>query len=74
LPDSAVVDDAGVPVVYVQLQGESFSRRVVDVHHRQGDLVLVDGVLAGERIVTVGGAAIRRASLLASGSVEGHVH
>lgn len=74
VPDSAVVDDAGVPVVYVQLEGESFSRRVVTIRRRQGDLVLVDGVLAGERVVTVGGAAIRRASLLASGSVEGHVH
>lgn len=74
VPDSAVVDDAGVPVVYIQLGGESFSRRVVAVQHRQGDLVLVDGVLPGERVVTVGGAAIRRASLLASGSVEGHVH
>jgi len=74
LPDSAVVDDAGVPVVYVQLEGESFSRREVLVLYRQGELVLVDGVLPGERVVTVGGAAIRRASLLASGSVEGHVH
>jgi multidrug efflux pump subunit AcrA (membrane-fusion protein) len=74
LPDSAVIDDAGVPVVYVQLGGESFSRRAVDILHRQGDLVLVDGVLPGERVVTLGGAAIRRASLLASGSVEGHVH
>jgi len=74
LPDSAVIDDAGVPVVYVQLTGESFSRREVNVQHRQGDLVLVDGVLPGERVVTIGGAAIRRASLLASGSVEGHVH
>ncbi len=74
LPDSAVVDDAGVPVVYVQVEGESFSRRVVTVQHRQGDLVLVDGVLPGERVVTSGGATIRRASLLASGTVEGHVH
>ena len=74
LPDSAVVDDAGVPVVYVQLEGESFSRREVNVRQRQGDMVLVDGVLPGERIVTLGGAAIRRASFLASGSVEGHVH
>jgi len=74
LPDSAVVDDAGVSVVYIQLEGETFSRRVVGVKHRQGDLVLVEGVLPGERVVTVGGAAIRRASLLASGSVEGHVH
>lgn len=74
LPDSAVVDDAGVAVVYVQVEGESFSRREVHVLSRQADLVVVDGVLPGERIVTVGGAAIRRASLLASGSVEGHVH
>lgn len=74
LPDSAVVDDAGVPVVYVQLDGETFGRRLVGVEHRQADLVLVDGVVPGERVVTVGGAAIRRASLLASGSVEGHVH
>lgn len=74
LPDSAVVDDAGVPVVYVQLDGETFARRLIEVGHRQGDLMLVEGVLPGERVVTVGGAAIRRASLLASGSVEGHVH
>lgn len=74
LPDSAIVDDAGVSVVYVQLDGETFSRRLVGVTHRQGDLVLVEGVLPGERIVTVGGAAIRRASLLASGEVHGHVH
>jgi len=74
LPHSAVVDDAGVPVVYVQVEGESFSRRKVEVLRRQGELVLVDGVLPGERVVTVGGAAIRRATLLASGSVEGHVH
>jgi RND family efflux transporter MFP subunit len=74
LPESAVIDDAGVPVVYVQLSGESFSRREVAVRHRQGQRVVVDGVSPGERVVTVGGAAIRRASLLASGSVEGHVH
>jgi len=74
LPDAAVIDDAGVPVVYVQLGGESFSRREVDIRHRQGERVLVDNVLPGERVVTLGGAAIRRASLLASGSVEGHVH
>lgn len=74
LPDTAVVDDAGVPVVYVQLDGETFARRLVSVQLRQADRVLVEGVLPGERVVTVGGAAIRRASLLASGSVEGHVH
>jgi RND family efflux transporter MFP subunit len=74
LPDSAVVDDAGESVVYIQLDGESFSRREVVVRHRQGDDLLVEGVLPGERVVTLGGAAIRRAALMASGEAQGHVH
>jgi multidrug efflux pump subunit AcrA (membrane-fusion protein) len=74
LPDSAVIDDAGESVVYVQLDGESFSRREVEMRYRQGDDVLVAGVLPGERVVTLGGAAIRRASLMASGEAQGHVH
>lgn len=74
IPSSAIVDDAGVPVVYVQMEGESFARVEVRVEARQGDGVLVDGVRRGERVVTVGGAAIRRATQLSSGPVEGHVH
>ena len=74
LPDSAVIDDAGESIVYVQLDGESFSRREVEVRQRQGDLLLVEGVVAGERVVILGGAAIRRASLMASGKAQGHVH
>ena len=74
LPSPAVIDDGGVSVVYLQLGGESFARREVVVTLRQGDVVLVDGVAPGERVVTVGGAAIRRSELVSSGSVEGHVH
>ena len=74
LPDSAVIDDAGESVIYVQLDGESFSRREVEVLRRQGDYLLVEGVLPGERVVMLGGAAIRRASLMASGEAQGHVH
>jgi len=74
VPASAIVDDAGVPIVYVQVEGESFLRVEARVDARQGDLALVQGVRAGERVVTVGGAAIRRASQLSSGPVEGHVH
>lgn len=74
IPASSLVDDSGVEVVYVQLGGESFDRREVRVEARQGPLVLVRGILPGERIVTEGGNAIRRSSLLGSGAVEGHVH
>ncbi|HSG40873.1 MAG TPA: efflux RND transporter periplasmic adaptor subunit [Thermoanaerobaculia bacterium] len=74
IPASSLVDDSGVEVVYVQLDGEGFDRREVRVEARQGPLVLVRGIAPGERIVTQGGNAIRRSALLGSGAVEGHVH
>jgi RND family efflux transporter MFP subunit len=74
IPTSALVDDAGTPVVYVQRTGESFSRVVVEVLGREGGRLLVRGVTDGDRVVTVGGNAIRRASLVGSGVGHGHVH
>ncbi|HUP45905.1 MAG TPA: efflux RND transporter periplasmic adaptor subunit [Thermoanaerobaculia bacterium] len=74
IPSTAVVDDGGVPIVYLQLGGESFVRQEISVLSRQGDLMLVDHLVPGQRLVTRGGNAIRRASLLSSGAVEGHVH
>lgn len=74
IPASALVDDSGVEVVYVQLDGESFDRREVQIEARQGALALVRGLTLGERIVTRGGNAIRRSALLGSGAAEGHVH
>ncbi len=74
VPSSSLVDDSGVAVAFVQIEGESFVRREVRVLARQGDQVLVDGLGPGERLVTLGAGAIRRSSLLSSGAPEGHVH
>ncbi len=74
VPASAVVDDGGVPVVFLQLAGEDFQRQTVTVLGRQGDRVLVGGLAPGQRLVTRGGDAIRRSSLMASGDAHGHVH
>jgi RND family efflux transporter MFP subunit len=74
IPHSALVDDAGVTVAYVQDSGETFSRREVGVIARQGTQALVTGLQPGDRLATRGGAAIRRSSLLSSGAPEGHVH
>lgn len=74
VPATALVDDGGVTVAYVQLEGESFARREVRLRSRQGDAVAIEGVRPGERLVTQGGQAIRRASLLSAGAPEGHVH
>ena len=74
VPAAAVVDDAGIAVVYVQPSGETLRRREVRVVARAGGLRLVTGLTSGERIVTLGGAAVRRSSLVSSGVGEGHVH
>ena len=74
IPQSALVDDAGVAVAYVQHSGETFIRREVRVLARQGARALVTGLQPGDRLATRGGAAIRRSSLLSSGAPEGHVH
>ena len=74
IPDTAIVDDGGLSVVYVQLEGEAFARREVRVLAREGRFVLVEGLSEGERLVSVGGAAIRRTTLLGSGAAPDHVH
>jgi multidrug efflux pump subunit AcrA (membrane-fusion protein) len=74
VPLSAILDDSGTSVAYVQLEGESFARREVRVLGRLGNDALVDGLRPGERLVTQGAGAVRRSSLLSAGAPEGHVH
>lgn len=74
VPASSLIDDRGVHAVYVQAGGEGFLRREVTIRTQQGAPALVHGLPPGTRIVTLGGGAIRRATLIKSGSVEGHAH
>jgi membrane fusion protein, heavy metal efflux system len=75
VPADAIVDDAGRPIVFVQLEGETFERRAVTIGARTGDLVqVVEGVKAGERVVTKGAYLVRLASLSTSVPAHGHVH
>jgi RND family efflux transporter MFP subunit len=75
LPASAVTDDAGVPVVFVQLEGESFERRPVEISYRDGAWVgVVAGVTAGERVVTRGVPQVRLASAGSAEIGHGHAH
>lgn len=74
IPASGVIDDSGVSIVYVQVDGESFARRPVEVLGRQAERVLVSGVQSGDRVVTEGGGTIRRQAMMATGPAEGHVH
>jgi cobalt-zinc-cadmium efflux system membrane fusion protein len=75
VPKSAVLEDGGAAVAYVQKGGESWVRRVVTTGTIDGPWVeIVSGLNEGERIATEGAYKIK----LASGSVgevgHGHAH
>jgi membrane fusion protein, heavy metal efflux system len=75
IPVSAVIDDAGRPIVFVHTTGESFERRPVTLGVRQAEIVQVlEGVKPGERIVSKGAHLVRLASLSTQVPAHGHVH
>ena len=75
VPESAIVDDAGRPVVFVQTAGESFRRRPVRLGIRDSGYVgILEGIARGERVVTAGAYQIRLAALSPQVPAHGHVH
>ncbi len=75
VPESAIVDDAGQPVVFVQMGGESFDRRPVQLGNREAGMVQISGdVEPGERVVVAGAPLIRLASLSSQIPAHGHTH
>ncbi|NUO83994.1 efflux RND transporter periplasmic adaptor subunit, partial [candidate division KSB1 bacterium] len=76
LPTSAIFDDNGTPVAYVHVEGEAFAKRVLQTGiNDAGFTQILNGIAAGERVVTVGGYQVRLASLSTSVPVgHGHEH
>lgn len=75
VPEAAIVDDAGQPVVYVQVGGESFERHPVRLGNREGGFVQIEGdIEPGERVVTRGAPLIRLAALSPQVPAHGHTH
>jgi RND family efflux transporter MFP subunit len=74
VPATALVDDSGITIVYVQLDGEGFGRTEVDIVARHSGRALIEGLPPNARVVTDGGSAIRRATLVATDAGEGHIH
>jgi RND family efflux transporter MFP subunit len=75
VPRDAVLMEAGRPYVFVQIGGESFARRFVEIVSRDGDLVgIKNGVAIGDRVVTRGAYEIQLASAAKGLPAEGHVH
>ncbi len=75
IPETAIVDDAGRKVAYVQLEGEAFERRLVTLGMRSGGWVHVTaGIARGERVVTRGAYEIKLAASGGAVPEHGHAH
>ncbi|MCP4262102.1 MAG: efflux RND transporter periplasmic adaptor subunit [Planctomycetes bacterium] len=62
VPESAVVDDEGKPVVFVQLGGETFQKRRLELGKKNNGLVQVlAGLSEGEYVTTKGASAVMEA-------------
>jgi len=75
VPESAIVDDGGRPVIFIQEAGETFLRRLVKLGIREGGSVQVlEGVWPGERVVTRGAHLVRLSAMSSQVPAHGHVH
>ena len=75
VPASSIVDNNGTPVVFIQKEGESFERRVVNVGVKDGDWVgLRSGVANGEHVVNLGAYQVHLAAVAPAALGHGHTH
>lgn len=75
VPRSAILDDNGTPVAYVQTGGESFERRALTLGATDGAWTQVlRGIDPGEMVVASGGYQVRLASLSGNEFAGGHAH
>jgi RND family efflux transporter MFP subunit len=75
VPLTALVDEDGRAVAFVQAAGETFHKRDLTLGIEDGEFVQVlAGLASGERVVTKGAYAIRLASISTTIPAHGHAH
>lgn len=75
IPATSVLDEGGMAVVFVMTGGESFERRQVRLGAREGDWVeVLDGLTAGQRVVSRGAYLVKLASTGTAQIGHGHAH
>lgn len=73
VPAGAVVELGTQPYLFLMVTGESFTRRRVRLGPTDGERVaILEGLSAGDRVVTVGGLDVYLSSV--AGSLESHQH
>ena len=75
IPESAIVDDKGVPVAFVQTEGETFERRELELGIKSERYAEVkSGLKVGERVVSKGAYRVHLGSMSTTLPAHGHAH
>ena len=75
IANTAIIDDNGTDVAYVQLGGETFERRILSLGATDGlQTVVRAGIAPGEMVVTEGAYQVRLASMSGGGFAGAHTH
>ena len=75
VPAAALVEEQGGYYVYLQVNGESYTKRVVTPGENDGLYVeITEGLKAGERVVTRGVMLVKAASMVSGVVGDGHSH
>lgn len=75
IPETAIGEEQGGYYVYVQISGESYSKRRVSLGESDGMRIeVLEGLSAGERLVSQGRSLIKAASMDTGEIDHGHSH
>ena len=75
IPESAIVEEDGRTIAFVQISGELFQKRDVQLGIQDGEFIqILSGLSARERVVTTGAYPLRLASVSTSIPAHGHAH
>ena len=74
VPESAILDEDEQDIIFIQREGESFEKRIVQLGPRFfGWVAINDGLKDGERVVTQGAYLVKLSSV-STGIGQAHVH
>ncbi len=75
LPMTALTEEQGTYYVYVQVTGESYSKKPVTPGHNDGrNVEITNGLLPGDRVVIKGVMLVKAASMVSGAVGHGHSH
>lgn len=75
VPETAILEEQGTHYVYVQLTGESYTKRAIRPGASDGQgTEILSGLEEGERVVTRGAMLLKSASMVMVEAEHGHSH